>query len=130
MKFIKNNSEIIVCDIGASPCDPTEHLEELLDNTKSFLYGFEPNEQEFNKLQITKKKKFFQKAIGDGSEHILNLCAYPGWTSFLEPDTEYVKKFHNFEKSSKVINKISLKTEKLDDIMIKVRHKTKVDYSE
>ena len=116
MKFIKNNSEIIVCDIGASPCDPTEHLEELLDNTKSFLYGFEPNEQEFNKLQITKKKKFFQKAIGDGSDHILNLCAYPGWTSFLEPDTEYIKKFHNFEEASEIIKKISIKTEKLDNI--------------
>lgn len=116
MKFIKNNSKIIVCDIGASPCDPTEHLEKLLNNTKSFLYGFEPNEKEFNKLHITKKKKFFNKAIGDGSEHILNLCAYPGWTSFLEPDTEYIKKFHNFEKASKIINKISIKTEKLDEI--------------
>ena len=116
MKFIKNNSKIIVCDIGASPCDPTEHLEELLNNTKSFLYGFEPNEKEFNKLHITKKKKFFNKAIVDGSEHILNLCAYPGWTSFLEPDTEYIKKFHNFEKASKIINKISIKTEKLDEI--------------
>ena len=116
MKFIKNNSKIIVCDIGASPCDPTEHLEELLNNTESFLYGFEPNEEEFNKLKITKKKKFFQKAIGDGSEHILNLCAYPGWTSFLEPDVEYLKKFHYFEKASKIINKVSLKTERLDDI--------------
>lgn len=116
MKFIRNNSKIIVCDIGASPCDPTEHLEELLNNTESFLYGFEPNEEEFNKLKITKKKNFFQKAIGDGSNHILNLCAYPGWTSFLEPDIEYIKKFHNFEEASKIINKISIKTEKLDNI--------------
>ena len=116
MKFIRNNSKIIVCDIGASPCDPTEHLEELLNNTESFLYGFEPNEEEFNKLKITKKKNFFQKAVGDGSNHILNLCAYPGWTSFLEPDIEYIKKFHNFEEASKIINKISIKTEKLDNI--------------
>ena len=116
MKFIRNNSKIIVCDIGASPCDPTEHLEELLNNTESFLYGFEPDEEEFNKLKIKKKKNFFQKAIGDGSNHILNLCAYPGWTSFLEPDIEYIKKFHNFEEASKIINKISIKTEKLDNI--------------
>ena len=116
MKFIKNKSEIVICDIGASPCDPTEHLEELLNNTKSFLYGFEPNEEEFNKLKITENKRFFRKAIGDGSDHILNICAYPGWTSFLEPDTEYIKKFHNFEMASKIIDKISTKTEKLDDI--------------
>ena len=116
MKFINHNSDIVVCDIGASPCDPTEHLEELLNNTKSFLYGFEPNEEEFKKLIITENKKFFQKAIGDGFEHTLNLCAYPGWTSFLEPDVEYIKKFHNFENASKIINKVSVKTEKLDDI--------------
>ena len=116
MKFIKNNSEIVVCDIGASPCDPTTHLEELLNNTKSFLYGFEPNEEEFKKLINTDKKKFFQKAIGDGSNQNLNICAYPGWTSFLEADTDYINKFHNFENASKIINKVSLKTEKLDDI--------------
>lgn len=116
MDFIKNNSEVVICDIGASPCDPTKHLEDLLNNVKSFLYGFEPNDKEFNKLQDTTKKKFYSKAIGDGSVQSLNICAYPGWTSFLEPDTEYIKKFHNFEDASKIINKVSLKTEKLDDI--------------
>ena len=116
MKFIKNNSEIVVCDIGASPCDPTNHLEELLENTKSILYGFEPNEAEFNKLVPTNKKIFFQKALGNGSDQTLNICAYPGWTSFLEADNEYVKKFHNFENASKIINKVSVKTEKLDNI--------------
>ena len=30
MNFIKNESKIYICDIGASPCDPTEHLEDLL----------------------------------------------------------------------------------------------------
>ena len=116
MKFINNNSEIVICDIGASPCDATEYLEVLLKNTKSFLYGFEPNEQEFNKLTKRDNKEFFKKAIGDGFEHNLNICAYPGWTSFLEPDTEYIKKFHNFEKASKIVNKTPVKTEKLDDI--------------
>ena len=48
MNFIKNESKIYICDIGASPCDPTEHLEDLLKNTDSFLYGFEPSEKEFN----------------------------------------------------------------------------------
>ena len=34
----------------------------------------------------------------------------------MEADNDYVNKFHNFENASKIINKISLKTEKLDDI--------------
>ena len=116
MKFIKNDSKIYICDIGASPCDPTDHIENLLNNTDSFLYGFEPNEEEFNKLEITDKIKFFNKAIGDGSDQLLNICRYPGWTSFLEPDEDYVKKFHNFENNSKIIKQIPMKTEKLDEI--------------
>ena len=116
MKFIKNDSKIYICDIGASPCDPTNHIENLLVNTDSFLYGFEPNEEEFNKLEITDKKKFFNKAIGDGSDQLLNICRYPGWTSFLEPDEDYIKKFHNFENNSKIIKQIPMKTERLDEI--------------
>jgi len=122
MKFINNNSEILVCDIGASPCDPTQHIEELLNNTKSFLYGFEPNKEEYEKLKFLEykgTKEFFNDAIGDGLENYLNICAYPGWTSFLEPDTDYISKFHNFENASKIIKKVFLKTKKLDDIKFK-----------
>ena len=122
MNFIKNNTPITICDIGSSPCDPTPHLEELLKNTNSFLYGFEPNPEEYNKLKLLEldgNKEFFEVAIGDGSEKILNICSYPGWTSFLEADTQYIKNFHNFEAASKIIDKITLKTKKLDDIPFK-----------
>jgi len=127
MKFINNNSEILVCDIGASSCDPTQHIEELLNNTKSFLYGFEPNKEEYEKLKFLEykgTKEFFNDAIGDGLENYLNICAYPGWTSFLEPDTDYISKFHNFENASKILKKVFLKTKKLDDI----KFKDKIDF--
>ena len=127
MNFIKNITPINICDIGASLCDPTHHLEELLKNTNSFLYGFEPNPEEYDKIKLLEldgNKEFFNYAIADGSEQILNICSYPGWTSFLEPDTEYIKKFHNFEEASKIINKIPLKTKKLDDIPFK----NKIDF--
>ena len=45
MDFIKNLEPILICDIGASACDPTNHIEDLLNNTKSLLYGFEPNKE-------------------------------------------------------------------------------------
>ena len=50
MDFIKNLEPILICDVGASACDPTSHLENLLNNTKSLLYGFEPNKDEYLKL--------------------------------------------------------------------------------
>ena len=40
MKFIKNDSKIYICDIE-QVLDPTDHIENLLNNTDSFLYGFE-----------------------------------------------------------------------------------------
>ena len=119
MNFIKNLEPILICDIGASPCDPTNHIEDLLNNTKSFLYGFEPNKDEYLKLISgidSTKRKYFDKAIGDGTEKEFNICNYPGWSSFLIPDKEYVKNFANFENDSIILKKEKIKTERLDDI--------------
>lgn len=38
MDFIKNNTPTTICDIGASPYDPTEYIEELVSKTNSFLW--------------------------------------------------------------------------------------------
>ena len=103
MDYIKNNSKIITCDIGASSCDPTLHIDNLLKNTYSHLYGFEPNKIEFNKLiseNKDKNREFFNYAIGDGEEKLFNICEYPGWSSFLEADMDYIKNFHRFSRYS------------------------------
>ena len=59
INFIKNNTPITICDIGASSIDKTEFIDELFNNTNSKLIGFEPNEEEFNKLEKNNPKKFF-----------------------------------------------------------------------
>ena len=107
MDSIKKEKNIYICDVG--------------------LYSFEPNEKEFKKLEQSKlkdKKNFFQKGDGDGTEKILNIYTYHGWTSFLKPETNYIKKFHNFKDASKIVDKVSIKTEKLDDI----NFKNKIDF--
>ena len=127
MDYIKNNSKIITCDIGASSCDPTPHIDNLLKNTNSKLYGFEPNEIEFKKLILENKdknKEFFNYAIWNGEEKLFNICEYPGWSSFLEADIEYVKKFHRFELDAVIRDKIKIKTKKLDEI----EFESKVDF--
>ena len=50
MEFIKTETPIQICDIGASPIDKTDFIEELLINSNSKLIGFEPNSVEFEKL--------------------------------------------------------------------------------
>jgi len=121
INFIKNNSPIIICDIGAAPIDKTEFIDELFNNTNSKLIGFEPNEEEFNKLEKNNPRKtFYDYAIGDGSEKYLNICKGVGMSSFLEPDMNYLNNFYWFDEFSKIVKKIKIKTKKLDDIREKI----------
>ena len=100
MNFIQTTTPIQVCDIGASPIDKTEFIEILLDETNSKIIGFEPNKDEFIKLEQSSKKKFFNYAIGDGKVHNLNICYSPGMTSILKPNYEYLKLFHKFDENT------------------------------
>ena len=43
LDFIKNKSPLIICDIGASPIDKTNFIDELYNETYSQIIGFEPN---------------------------------------------------------------------------------------
>ena len=117
INFIKNETPIIICDIGASPIDKTDFIDELFNNTESKIIGFEPNNDEFIKLEKNNEKKhYYNYAIGDGSEKILNICKGAGMTSFLEPDLNYLKNFEWFNINSEIIKKEKVKTKKLDDL--------------
>ena len=121
INFIKNNSPIMICDIGAAPIDKTEFIDELFNNTNSELIGFEPNEEEFNKLEKNNPRKtFYDYAIGDGSEKYLNICKGVGMSSFLEPDMDYLNNFYWFDEFSKIVKKKKIKTKKLNDIKEKI----------
>ena len=101
INFIKSETPIQICDIGASPVDKTDFIEELLTNTNSKLIGFEPNNNEFQKLDKNNpKKKYYNFGIADGTQKILNICKAVGMSSFLEPNLGYLKNFHGFEAVS------------------------------
>ena len=116
MEFIKDYSTIKICDLGSSPCDPTPFLDEILNNTKSKIIGFEANKEEFVKLNDSENKKYYNYAIGDGEIHNLNICAIPGMSSFLKPNINYLKLFHGFEEWSKILKTIPIKTKKMDNL--------------
>ena len=114
--LINNETPLVICDIGASSVDPTPFIDELIKNVDCFLYGFEPNEEEFIKLNSTDKKKYFNYAVGNGQIETLNICSAPGMTSILEPDFEYLELFHGFSDWAKVTKKVKVQTKKLDDV--------------
>ena len=109
INFIKNDTPITICDIGASSIDKTEFIDELFNNTNSKLIGFEPNEEEFNNLEKNNPRKtFYNYAIGDGSEKYLNICYAAGMSSFLEPDMDYLNNFYSFDEFAKIVKKIKI----------------------
>ena len=119
--FISNTSPIYICDIGASPIDKTDFIDDLYNNSNSKIIGFEPNTEEYKKLEkINPKKNYYNYAIGDGSEKILNICRGAGMTSFLEPNINYLKNFSWFDTNSEIIKKEKVKTEKLDSLKEKI----------
>lgn len=119
--FINNKSPIYICDIGASPIDKTDFIDDLYNNSNSKIIGFEPNIEEFNKLEKrNSKKNYYNYAIGDGSEKILNICKGAGMTSFLEPNINYLKNFSWFDTHSEIIKKEKVKTKKLDSLKEKI----------
>ena len=69
INFIKNETPITICDIGASSVEETNHIDNLFNNTFSKIIGFEPNIEEYNKLDNqNSRKKFYSFAIGDGTK--------------------------------------------------------------
>ena len=116
MNFLKIENPISICDIGAAPSDEQILIDSLLENTNCKLTGFEPNKIQFDKLNESKNKKYYNFAIGNGKEKILNICKAPGMSSFLKPDNNYNKMFHNFFYWGQIIDKVKVKTKKLDDI--------------
>jgi len=115
-EFLKTKTPIVICDIGASQIDTTTFIDDLMNNTNSILYGFEPNEDEFNKLNQTDRTKYFNVAVGTGEYENLNICAAPGMSSILKPDLQYLSLFDGFEKWAKINKSINIKTQKLDEI--------------
>lgn len=115
-KIIHPKEPIVICDIGASAVDPTPSITDLINNSNSILYGFEPNEDEFKKLSQSDTKKYFNYGIGNGKDETLNVCTAPGMSSILEPNFEYLDLFHGMSDWAKVIKKLKIKTKKLDEI--------------
>ena len=121
IKFIETKTPIKICDIGASLKDKTKFIEELFISTNSTLIGFEPNNDEFKKLEEDNpRKKYYNFGIGDGKEKILNICKAVGMSSFLEPDFDYLNNFYGFDKWSQIVSKVKVKTKKLSDISDKI----------
>jgi len=116
MKFIKEIIDINICDIGAGDSEEVPFLKNITDNCNVHITGFEPNPDQFNKLENNNKQKYFNFAIGDGSKKKFYVCKAPGMSSFLIPNKKYNKMFHHFDEWGTIVKTLILETKKLDSI--------------
>ncbi|POX89203.1 FkbM family methyltransferase [Mycobacterium kansasii] len=84
-----------------------------------FVTGFEPGREALLELQTKSgpNERYLPFALGDGSSQTLKVCPAPGaMTSLLEPDALTQGLFSLFDRFGRVIERVPLDTQRLDDI--------------
>ena len=107
-----------VVDVGANPIDGDPPYKALLAAGLCRVTGFEPQAKALATLQKMKgeNERYLPYAIGDGKEHMLNVCRSPGMTSLLEPDPAALALFDVLRPLGRVIRKVPIATRRLDDV--------------
>jgi FkbM family methyltransferase len=106
----------LIVDVGASAINDKIGYEFLVDIGAASVLGFEPDPEAFKKLPSSNNRKFCEVALGDGTTQHLNVCFASGMNSILDPDMRWLELFPNFAKWGSVKQKISVSTQRLDDI--------------
>jgi FkbM family methyltransferase len=108
-----------VVDIGANPIEGAPPYRPLLDAQLCRITGFEPQASALAELNLKKgaNEAYFPYAVGDGQEHTLNLCAYPGWTSIFVPSAAALEVFSFFTNNARVVGQTLVQTRRLDDLV-------------
>lgn len=108
---------IDVVDIGAALYEQPLY-EELVAMGKARVFGFEPNEEAYQKLLNHYKEgyQFFPFIIGDGEQAIFHETNFPMTSSIYKPNSPLLDKFHNLGSVTVTLNESTVDTKRLDDI--------------
>lgn len=106
-----------VVDVGANPLSAPPYAP-LLAAGLCEVWGFEPHPAAFDKLidQAGPHEHYLPHAVGSGKTVELRICAGSGMTSTLEPNQHTFDGMARFHDIARVIDRIKLKTHKLDDL--------------
>ncbi len=107
-----------VVDIGANPIDGDPPYKSMMLQKLCRVTGFDPHPAAIAELAKHKNplETYLPYAVGDGGEHVLNICRGIGFASLLQPDAKTLTHFPNFTELGRVIQQLPLQTRRLDDI--------------
>ncbi|HEX7883097.1 MAG TPA: FkbM family methyltransferase [Afipia sp.] len=118
LKLARN---ICVFDVGAAEFDSTSvRYAGLASRGLCDVVGFEPNQPEWERLcdrySGRENYRFLNVALGDGMAHQLKICRMPGCSSLLEPNVEFVSRFHGFPEFMEVVGVADVNTVTMDSL--------------
>jgi len=108
-------------DVGAM-IEGTARYDVLIKNYQTHLVGFEPNEEQLNKLLELddSSAEYLPYFMGGGNDHQFNLTRYPGCSSLYQPDPRLIDLFTSIGASTggnfEVMKIERVTTRRLDDI--------------
>jgi FkbM family methyltransferase len=107
-----------VVDIGANPIDGDPPYKPMMQQQLCRVTGFDPHPQAIADLATrnSAQETYLPCAVGDGGQHVLNVCRGIGFASLLQPDAKTLTHFPDFAELGRVIERLPLKTRRLDDI--------------
>jgi FkbM family methyltransferase len=112
---------IRILDIGAMP-EGQDRYHELLTAGLAEVIGFEPNPEQFARLQgRIGPYRYLPVFLGDGGRASFNVTRYPGCCSLLEPDAALIDLFETLgcadpQGNFHVQKSAAVKTTRLDDL--------------
>ncbi|MEM7523095.1 MAG: FkbM family methyltransferase [Pseudomonadota bacterium] len=112
-------------DVGASPLDGAPRWRALSDAGLMRVWGFEPDDVQFARLQDSAPMGFtpIQAALGRGGPATLHIARYPGNTSLYAPDETLINLFTGIGAETAsgnfaVVDQKPIETRRLDEFDI------------
>jgi FkbM family methyltransferase len=109
-------ADLLVVDVGAHGADSGDVYSPALSEN-DLVIGFEPNANECTRLNLlSKRRRYFPYAIGDGRPGEFRICAYPLTSSLFEPNIPLLRHYENLAELCSVVGREPIDTRRLDDI--------------
>lgn len=112
-------TKITIVDVGAASLgEGTDPYDALRQPGRFHVIGFEPVEEQCELLRrlFPEDHTFLPYFIADGSNRTFHVCSNSYTSSFYEPYSELLSKFHQLEPGIRVTDRFEVKTRCLDDI--------------
>ena len=103
----------VVVEVGANPINDNPY-KNLMKLDACDVWGFEPEERAFARLNPGPNETYLPVAVGNGEDGTFHVCQSISLSSLLEPNPETTEFFGRLNSPTKVHQRIPVKTVRLD----------------